>query len=598
MLQGGMTEEAGSPNYGGTAIGNIVLVPDVLAVRMVGFVDHTGGFVTRVAPVSDGATVTQAYKNTGEDYQYGGSISLLWKPTDAFSANLKMMLQDEDLPNGFSEVYRGNPGFDPTSLTVVREYNNPEWATNNWQLPALTLTYAADKWNLVSSTSYFAQNAYNSEDVGEAEHQLFAIPFFGSYTNFGSVSGGEFARTLDFQQEFRLSFNPTDRFSGMVAAYYAHNENLGHSADRQIPGISGLTTPFTGLITTDTYFYTTNDSVTMQKALYGNLSYNVGIFTATAGMRYYQFNQPSHGTSLGFIIGDMTTVPTHSNTTASGTSPRFTLTAQPSASSTVYASAAKGFRPGAAGNGTPPLPQCVSDLEALGISTAQYEAGYKPDSVWTYEFGAKQQLFHNRMLVTGALFQTNWNDIQQSVSLRCGISFTGNAGAARVRGGEIEIDGNVTERLSLQAAFGYTDAIITDDAGGTTNQAVGSSLYDVPKENGSIAGTYTVPMADGRSVFLTADATYTGSSLSSNNSTSSPGVRGSYTLVNARIGYRWNDNELSLNGTNLTNKLANYGDAVPDISSSFTLTTGQSVPHAMVDVAQPLTVGIQYRHGF
>jgi hypothetical protein len=74
-------------------------------------------------------------------------------------------------------------------------------------------------------------------------------------------------------------------------------------------------------------------------------------------------------------------------------------------------------------------------------------------------------------------------------------------------------------------------------------------------------------------------------------------MRGSYALLNARVGVRWGENELSLYGNNLTNKLANYGDHIPDVNSTF-LVNGEPTLHVRVSVATPLNYGLQYRHGF
>lgn len=591
MLQGGFTEHGGSPDFGANAIGNFVLIPNTLAVRAMGFFNHDAGFVTRVAPVSDGSDVMQSYKNQGEAYQYGGSLSTLWQISDPLSVNFKLLTQREEYPNGWPVVWRGNPGFDPTSLTVQREYNVPEWSVNDWTLPALTIDYKADKWDLVSSTSYYERNSYDSEDVSEAMHQF--VGGVLGYNNFGGISGGGAQRELQFQEEDRLTFKPTEHFNGLVGAYYADAESLGKSATRATPGIAGADTIF-GIIPSDVYFQSQGDSSTIQKALFGELSYKLGMVDATAGLRKYWINQPNTSLSRGYILQEPTWTTTHTNITATGYSPKFSINVEPSSDTSFYGSAAKGFRPG--GPGSTPLTQCLAQLEQMGISVADYEAGYKSDSVWTYEVGAKKALQNQRFLLTGAVFQTDWTQIQQTVSLKCGVSFTGNAGAARIRGTELEFSGNLTDHLAVHGGFGYTDAVITNDANGTTNQAVGSHLYDVPKDNAALAVTYTQPLSASVQGFLTADWSYTGSSLSTNNNSGAPGERGAYSLVNLRLGYRKDNSEVSLYVDNLFNKLADLGDHVPDISANETI-NGVSVPMARISVSTPLTVGLQYRHG-
>ena len=55
----------------------------------------------------------------------------------------------------------------------------------------------------------------------------------------------------------------------------------------------------------------------------------------------------------------------------------------------------------------------------------------------------------------------DWSDIQQATLLPiCGISFTTNAGKARINGAEIEISGKPFAEvpLSIQLGLGHTDA--------------------------------------------------------------------------------------------------------------------------------------------
>ncbi len=50
MMQGGVTSGGGSPDGGAGIVGNYVLSPDVLAVRVVLFGNHDAGYMTRTFP--------------------------------------------------------------------------------------------------------------------------------------------------------------------------------------------------------------------------------------------------------------------------------------------------------------------------------------------------------------------------------------------------------------------------------------------------------------------------------------------------------------------------------------------------------------------
>ncbi|MGC3981900.1 MAG: TonB-dependent receptor [Steroidobacteraceae bacterium] len=616
-LSAGQTNHGGSQDFGGSAIANFVLSPETLAVRVMGFLNHDSGYVTRIAPSTDRSSIMSEYKNTGEVYQSGASLSALLKLSDSFDATFKLLGQRESMPNGFPLVYRGNPGYDPTTLTIQRDYNAPESATNSWWLPALTLDYHADKWGVVSSTSLYKQDSWDNIDSSEAMHEFlenrpdagaatFYQPGYVSgtpigYSNFGASYGGGGGRTENFQQELRVSITPFDSLSGLVGAYYQHAASTNASNVRNMPGIAASGWSIYGPtndIGTDVYFNTFGSSLTTQTAFFTDWSYTLfDKLTIDAGLRKYKMETTGTTTSQGFAIG--LTNPVTSKTTpqkSDGYSPKLSISFEPDKDTNVYVTAAKGFRPGGGATTTPPLVQCQDEIfNQLGISLADYLAGYKSDSVWTYELGAKKAI--GGFTVMTDVFQTDWKDIQQNISLKCGTNFTGNAGAARIRGFEFELSGNLFKDLSMRLGYGYNSGEITDDAGGRTAQKVGDKLANAPKSNATVGLVYTHGLTDTLQGVVSADWSYVGSSLSINNSSTSPAQRSAYSITNLRFGVRSGQNETTLYINNVFDELANYGDSIPDRSENF-LVNGAYVPHTRVSVSRPLNVGLQYRHGF
>ncbi len=593
MVQAGATKHGGSADFGGNIIGNVVLVPDKVAVRVMGFVNHDSGFVTRVFPLSKG--VMSSVDDQGASLSYGGSISARVQLTDAFSANLKLLAQEDDYDKGWPIVYRGLTQYDPTSLTVQRDYNVQEYSNNHWYLPALTLNYKGDAFTLTSATSLYDQKSSDREDVSEAMHQVMNSRY--GYTFDGGVVGGGDLHTKEFQQEVRGSVDFLRYFSAIGGAYYAQTTTQNDSAKRTISGFSSTAVAKSRGITTDVYFALNTHRVLTEKALFGELSFKpIKQVTLTGGVRRYMIDQDVKQTLQGFAIDANNPFQLPSNTKEKGFSPKFSARYEPDDDTTFYALGAKGFRPGAPGS--PPASACLPDLAKLGISAATVAAGYKSDSVWSYEGGLKKSLLDRRLNVTVAGFQTDWKDIQQTVSLpSCGSSFTGNAGAARIRGWESEINGRVNQYLTLRVGLGYTDAKITDDNHGSTGQKIGDRLYGVPKFNATVGGVYTREIRAGLEGFVSADWSYVGDSTTVNNSTTLPQKRGSYAIANARFGVRHEADELSVYVNNITNEMANYGDHVPDISQTIVL-YGTTVPYSRVSVSRPFQVGMQLRHGF
>ena len=58
--------------------------------------------------------------------------------------------------------------------------------------------------------------------------------------------------------------------------------------------------------------------------------------------------------------------------------------------------------------------QCLQDFAALGYNPNTV-AGFKADSIWSYELGTKAQTPGRRAQITGAAYQENWSDIQLAI---------------------------------------------------------------------------------------------------------------------------------------------------------------------------------------
>ncbi len=100
-----------------------------------------------------------------------------------------------------------------------------------------------------------------------------------------------------------------------------------------------------------------------------------------------------------------------SELTDSGFNPKATLAYRALENVLLYTTAAKGFRPGGFNQPVSTNAQCLQDFAALGYNPNTV-AGFKADSIWSYEVGAKAQTPGRRAQVTGAAYQENWSDIQ------------------------------------------------------------------------------------------------------------------------------------------------------------------------------------------
>src|SRR5262249_28321290 len=101
--------------------------------------------------------------------------------------------------------------------------------------------------------------------------------------------------------------------------------------------------------------------------------------------------------------------------------PKFAVSYQLDPNNFLYATAAKGFRQGGV-NGNVPADLCATDLAALQLTTTP--TAYSPDSLWSYELGAKDRLLDGHLGLDSSVYVLQWKSIQQSVRLpSCGFAY-------------------------------------------------------------------------------------------------------------------------------------------------------------------------------
>jgi iron complex outermembrane recepter protein len=146
----------------------------------------------------------------------------------------------------------------------------------------------------------------------------------------------------------------------------------------------------------------------------------------------------------------------------------------------VYATYAKGFRPGG-GNNPLPAAACAQDLQNFGITSSP--TSYNSDSVDSFEVGAKDT-FDGRLRIASSVYYIKWHNIQQTVLPPiCQITFITNLGEATAKGGDIQVEWLATDNLTLELNTGYTDARYTKDSSFSTA---------VPDANGNLPAPIAV----------------------------------------------------------------------------------------------------------
>jgi outer membrane receptor protein involved in Fe transport len=269
----------------------------------------------------------------------------------------------------------------------------------------------------------------------------------------------------------------------------------------------------------------------------------------------------------------------------SSITPKFLVKFKPNENTTIYADAAKGFRPGN-GQAPPPPTLCGADYAAYGL-TPSAVSSYGPDSVWSYEVGSKVLSDDHRYSLSGAAFYINWTDIRESLGFpRCGFVATINSGKAFSRGGEFEFSAMPVERLTVNGGFGYDDAKITNAGNLISLPAAGSPIQEVTPWTANLSAQYVHPLTNETQVLLRGDSSYAGRSYSTVNDPVDPRLRPSYALTNLRTALRHGSMEYAVFVKNITDAHPNLGDQ---------LAQGAEYPgRPRWEVGPPRTYGVEF----
>lgn len=117
-------------------------------------------------------------------------------------------------------------------------------------------------------------------------------------------------------------------------------------------------------------------------------------------------------------------------------------------------------------------------------------AGAKPETSVNLELGTKWNLFNDKLLATAAVFQTTKSDVMEGANYDTVGTF--NTGKNRVRGVELGLSGNLSERFSVQAGVAFLDSKVL---GSATASNIGKPLSNFAKRSASAQGRYQLTNA-------------------------------------------------------------------------------------------------------
>lgn len=413
---------------------------------------------------------------------------------------------------------------------------------------SLTLDWNLGSAKLRSISAYRGVNAWVSQD-------LYASPYY-----FNNV--GQSINQKQFSQEFQLSGDALgSRLKYLGGAYYL-NENGTQRFPVNLTLVQFLSG---GQIRNDSY------------ALFGQLTYEMtDKWSVTAGLRETReerkFN-PGLQHIVSYDYYATTPVPGFQNPLVDAFGPPGTplfpagwykrvdkaLTPMGSLSYKidrdvmVYATISKGFKGGGFTMRYFPavIPPPGTDPDSL-ISYAG------PEKATSYEVGIKSELWQRRLRLNVAGFYTDYRDIQTTYVIPgvLDVPVLANAGDAKIKGVELEVQAAVSEWLRLDGSMGYLDGKYThfSDAARATFPGIYSfKLPNTPKITFNVGGEITFLHGDRGTLFLRADLSHRGGEYKDFSNTPEL-YQKNYNLLSANLTYKTSNDhwQVSLGGTNLT----------------------------------------------
>jgi iron complex outermembrane receptor protein len=480
--------EYGAPSYeAGTAVGG-PLIAGELGARLAADYRDNGGYIDRVDPFT-GAPVD---KNSNSSRTELIRLTLRAEPSD--SLTLRPLIEYQALRSGDSSSFYQYLS-DPADGILRNGKLLSQPMEDYFGLAGLKLESRLEGANLISATSYFDRTATATIDT---TNEAGAVYFGGFGNPLGTAYPTSYAdavptltsvRQIVFAQEIRLESADADGpVRWTLGSFYSNSRQ----DERQ----------YTYLIATPAVPAVLSNENYSDRLIsgFGTLDIRVApSLRARLGVRLDDVRSEFSGYSGGFANSG---VPANAQNVTNETpvTPRFDLEYRGWEGNLLYATIDKGFRIGGVNT---PLPSQCGETAIPG--------SYAPDSLWSYEAGAKLRLFDQRLQLAMSGYYLRWNKIQEHEVPSCGFGYVANAGEATGKGFDLTVDAALTDRLTAGAALEnvdvrYGDTVFIDGKEIVDRGAVVGGVPHVPAPwNGTLYLRYQQPLGAGISAYAHAE---------------------------------------------------------------------------------------------
>lgn len=486
-----------------TAIVNLPVVDDLLALRVAYTREHGGGWIDQPeAGIKDGNNQNLS----------SGRFEALLKPSDKLSIEGMMIIHrnDSDLGLNYEEKDRTiSVGVDRARKLAPRHYE--------YELYNLTVNYDFGFADLISASSYLTnRQTYPASYISDVQTVYLR--------DYGTEYEGTDVRHEDsdqYSEELRLVSKGDGPWNWTIGAFY-RNADLDFDADYD-----------TLVVATNTVYQNAHyvaDSNYQSYSLFFDTSYKFfDRLTVGLGVRSFQEHQDLYD---GY---------SYQGETFESTDPRVYVSYEMNPNWNIYANASKGFRSGGFNRqGLPP---------------------YDPETLINIEVGTKASLLDNTLDVELTAYRSYYKDMLRRGLVIVGTAFvdlTSNIGEVEITGEEASVTWRATDHLTLNMTGSYIDSEVTKVNAVKSANEVGDPADYVPQYAYTLGAMYTFNWHSGMPGFVRADYSYRDEVHVTDRFLYLPQYAtqssDSIGLLDARIGATWKDWHFEVFGTNLTNE--------------------------------------------
>ena len=525
----------GKGGSGGSIEGFVnIPVNDKVAVRLVGYYDHDGGYTSNVPfqytylrpdvviPVGSDCTTPGTHclkvdnsaivkKNINDVDSYGGRAALKIDLNDQWSVLPVAMYQNQKANGNFAF----DPGIGDLKYSDLRATYNKD----RWYQSALTVTGKLSNFDFVYSGSYFERKVDNQVDYSQYT-QAYEFYSYCCYSWLPDpanptaplIDPTQYTRNKDkytkLSNEVRIS-SPADQRLRFVGGAFFQTQTDNIRAEFRV---DNLPTFYEVTGQSDILYLSQQDRADRDRAVFGELSYDLtDKLKLTGGLRLFNVDNTLYG-FFGYTANSSDTfshstgekkcfapsaqsnrpcINTDKELREHGETHKVNLTYQIDPDRMIYATYSTGYRPG----GNNRKPQVLP---------------WTADTLSNYEVGWKTNFFNHRFRFNGALFMEKWKDAQASIQGENGITSIINAGDAETKGIEGDITWLALDNLTLSLSGTYVKAKTTTDFCAPTriglpvksclpaalDAPAGTQLPATPKEKGNASARYHFNVGD------------------------------------------------------------------------------------------------------